>query len=165
VQEIEIVRIGPGDWEEMCEVRLAALLDSPAAFGSTHAGWVDASEEQWRARLSDVPLTLVARRAGRPVGLVCGSRVGTDAVELISMWVAPEVRGSGLARALIDAVVAWAGAQGRTTFLMVRVGNDRARAAYERAGFVDTGIPDDHPAGVPPEHRMVHGVDRGGTAS
>ena len=40
---------------------------------------------------------------------------------------------------------------------MVRSENDRARAAYAAAGFVDTGIPDDHPAGEPPEHRMVHG--------
>ena len=73
------------------------------------------------------------------------------------MWVAPEARGSGLARALIDGVVAWAAAQGRTTFLMVRADNERARRAYERAGFVDTGIPADHPSDDPPEHRMVRG--------
>ncbi len=40
---------------------------------------------------------------------------------------------------------------------MVRSENDRARAAYARAGFVDTGVPDDHPTDEPPEHRMVHG--------
>jgi hypothetical protein len=41
---------------------------------------------------------------------------------------------------------------------MVRVGNDRALAAYERAGFVSTGVPDDHPADAPPELRMVRGL-------
>lgn len=156
MHEIEIVRIGADDWREFREVRLASLADSPAAFGSRYDAWVDAPEERWRSRLTDVPLTLVARQAGRPVGVVSGSPEGDDEVELISMWVDPELRGTGLARALVDAVVAWAAAQHRTTVLMVRSDNDRARAAYERAGFVDTGVPADHPADEPPENRMVH---------
>jgi RimJ/RimL family protein N-acetyltransferase len=159
VHDVEIVRIGPEDWQEFREVRLASLADSPAAFGSRYDAWVDAPEGRWRARLTGVPLTLLARREGRPVGVVSGSPEGDDEVELISMWVAPQLRGTGLARALVDAVVAWAAAQHRTTFLMVRIDNHRARAAYERAGFVDTGVPDDHPADEPPENRMVHQPD------
>ena len=153
-----IVRVGPDDWSEFREVRLASLADAPDAFGSTYADWVGAAEERWRARLTDVPLTLVARRAGSPVGVASGSPAQLDerpAVELISMWVSPAERGTGLARLLIDGVVGWAAAQDLPTFLMVRVGNDRARAAYERAGFVSTGVPADHPAGAPPELRMV----------
>lgn len=155
-----VVRVGPDDWEEFREVRLAALADAPDAFGSTYAGWVDAPETQWRRRLTDVPLTLVARREGRPVGVVSGAPTELDglaAVELISMWVSPDDRGSGLADRLIAEVVAWADERDATTFLMVRVGNDRALAAYERAGFVSTGVPDEHPADAPPELRMVLG--------
>jgi GNAT superfamily N-acetyltransferase len=154
----EIVRVDADDWSEFREVRLASLADAPDAFGSTYADWVDAAEERWRARLTGVPLTLVARRDGRPVGVVSGSPASledADAVELISMWVAPAERGTGLARLLIDGVVGWATAQDLPTFLMVRVGNDRARAAYERAGFVSTGVPADHPVGAPAELRMV----------
>ena len=158
MQETEINQVGPDDWREFREVRLASLADAPDAFGSTYAGWVDAPEEQWRARLTDVPLTLVARRDGRPVGVVSGSEAtleGTDAVELISMWVSPAERGTGLAGRLIATVVSWATGQGLPTFLMVRVGNERALAAYERAGFVSTGVPEDHRVGTPPERRMV----------
>jgi GNAT superfamily N-acetyltransferase len=154
----EIAAVGAEDWPEFREVRLASLAGAPEAFGSTYADWVDAPEERWRARLTGVPLTLVARRDGRPVGVASGSSAlleGRPAVELISMWVSPAERGTGLARRLIDGVVEWATAQDLPTFLMVRVGNDRALAAYERAGFVSRGVPDDHPGDAPQELRMV----------
>ena len=57
------------------------------------------------------------------------------------MWVDPAARGSGVAAALIGAVVEWARSAGRATYLMVRSENARAIAAYARAGFVDLGIP------------------------
>ncbi len=60
--------------------------------------------------------------------------------ELVSMWVAPAGRGTGAASALIDAVAGWARDGGATELdLWVVEGNDRARRAYERAGFVATG--------------------------
>jgi ribosomal protein S18 acetylase RimI-like enzyme len=155
----EIVSIGPESWEEFRAVRLASLADAPEAFGSRHSDWVDASEEQWRARLHDVPLTLVARAGdvgGAPVGVACGMPVGEDAVELISMWVDPSARGRGLADRLVAGVVAWAAERNRSTYLMVREGNHRAIAAYARAGFVDRGVPRGWPDDAPRERRMDH---------
>ena len=37
---------------------------------------------------------------------------------------------------------------------MVRSDNARARTAYERAGFVDLGVPPDWPSDEPAENRM-----------
>ncbi|GAA5113312.1 hypothetical protein GCM10023339_17470 [Alloalcanivorax gelatiniphagus] len=152
----EIVRIGPDDWREFRDVRLASLQDAPGAFGATYADWVAASEERWRRRLVDVPLTLVARTDVGPVGVVCGAE-GADGVELISMWVAASHRGTGLAGELIAEVVAWARGEGRATFLMVRDDNAAAIHSYLRAGFVDLGVPDDWPEGELTERRMRHG--------
>jgi ribosomal protein S18 acetylase RimI-like enzyme len=76
-------------------------------------------------------------------------------VELISMYVAAEARGTGLASRLVDRVVEWGSAQGRGTFLMVRTHNAAAITAYRRAGFVDQGVPQDWPEDAPPERRMV----------
>jgi ribosomal protein S18 acetylase RimI-like enzyme len=70
------------------------------------------------------------------------------------MWVTPAARGTGVARQLIDAVTRWAAGQDRRTYLMVRSDNLRARKSYERAGFVDTGIPEGWPVNEPPERRM-----------
>jgi ribosomal protein S18 acetylase RimI-like enzyme len=151
---VDITRIGPDDWQTFREVRLASLAGSPGAFGSRHADWVEAPEPQWRSRLTTVPLTLLAQDGTNVVGVVSGQRVGEHEVELISMWVAPAVRGAGVARALIDAVVEWADGQDRSTFLMVRSDNARARTAYERAGFVDLGVPPDWPSDEPAENRM-----------
>jgi ribosomal protein S18 acetylase RimI-like enzyme len=48
----------------------------------------------------------------------------------------------------------WAAGQDRSTYLMVRSDNTRARKAYERAGFVDRGVPEGWPVDEPPERRM-----------
>ncbi|MGZ6672124.1 MAG: GNAT family N-acetyltransferase [Solirubrobacteraceae bacterium] len=61
-------------------------------------------------------------------------------VHLYAMWVAPQVRGTGAGKALVEAVVAWAvhrGAERLTT--SVTEGNTAAAALYAAAGFEDTG--------------------------
>ena len=151
----ELVRLDADDWEDFRRVRLASLADSPQAFGARHADWVEATEEQWRARLTDVPLTLAARSEGRLVGVVCGMPSESH-VDLISMWVAPDHRGTGLAGRLVAGVVEWASSQGLDTELMVRDDNARAIRAYERAGFTDLGVPPDWPAEAVRERRMRH---------
>ena len=151
--EPELQRVGADEWETFRDVRLASLADAPDAFGATYADWVDASDDRWRSRLTDVPFTVVASVDGRGVGVVSGAPLD-DHVELISMWVAPDHRGTGLAGRLVDEVASWASARGQDTYLMVRDDNDRAILAYERAGFVDRGVPDDWPDDAPRERRM-----------
>lgn len=152
---VEIVRIGPDQWRLFRDLRLRALHEAPAAFGSRYEDWLDASEERWRDRLETVPLNVVACRAGAQVGMASGALDDEGGAELISMWVDPSARGSGVAAALIEAVVAWADAAGRTTYLMVRSDNARAIAAYTHAGFQDLGIPPGQSPDDPPENRMV----------
>jgi ribosomal protein S18 acetylase RimI-like enzyme len=156
VTDVEIQRIGPDEWEVFRDLRLRALREAPYAFGSRYADWVDASESRWRDRVTAVPLNLVARLDGGLAGMASGVLEGEDEAELISMWVDPAARGSGVAAALVGAVVEWATALGRTTYLMVRSDNARAISAYARAGFVDLGIPPDRDPDEPPENRMVH---------
>jgi len=61
-------------------------------------------------------------------------------VQLISMWVADEARGRGVARALIGEVARWALGRGSTTVvLFVQEANTPARALYTRMGFTPTG--------------------------
>jgi ribosomal protein S18 acetylase RimI-like enzyme len=157
----DLVRVGAGEWQTFRDVRLASLSDAPGAFGARHADWVGASEERWRSRLTDVPFTVVARSEGRGVGVVSGAPSESH-VELISMWVAPDHRGTGLAGRLLDEVSSWASARGQGTCLMVRDDNTRAIRAYERAGFTDLGVPDDWPDDAPRERRMRRDVIRTG---
>jgi ribosomal protein S18 acetylase RimI-like enzyme len=59
---------------------------------------------------------------------------------LYGMWVDPRFRGTGVGRALVDAVIAQARAGGkRRVVLHVVADNDSAARLYQRAGFVATG--------------------------
>src|SRR5579885_3319557 len=132
-----IRRIGIDEWSLWRRLRRAALADAPAAFGSTLAEWsgVGDTEERWRARLHDVPANFVASLGGDPVGMVSAAGPDAGEVELISLWVAPAARGSGVGDALVGAVVEHARRLGvGRVALSVRASNGPALALYERNG-------------------------------
>ncbi|MER7166533.1 GNAT family N-acetyltransferase, partial [Micromonospora sp. NPDC000207] len=69
-----------------------------------------------------------------------------DVTVVFAVYVTPAWRGSGLLADLIDGVAAWSQACGRPELMLeVVVGNDRAVRAYQRLGFVDTGVRVPHP--------------------
>ncbi|TCP50976.1 acetyltransferase (GNAT) family protein [Tamaricihabitans halophyticus] len=136
---IETQLLDPDDWRLWRQLRHAALREAPSAFGSTYGEWSGAgdTEERWRARLSQVPLNIVLRLDGAPVGMVSGLVRVDDVVELTSMWVAPAGRGKGIGDTAVRAVVDWAGE--RDVILSVKTGNEPAIRLYRRNGFVDVG--------------------------
>ena len=79
----------------------------------------------------------------------------TDAAGLFGMWVAPEVRGQRVGRALVAAVIAWARGEGyRRVVLDVADANRAAIRLYESCGFVATGETGTLPP--PREHITEH---------
>lgn len=141
---VRLERLGPDDWPRWREIRLAALRNAPTAFGSSSEREERRTGEEWRAWLApDRGLTVLAvDDGGRPVGLVGGYRPAElpDAVELVSMWVAPSARGRGIGDLLVREVVAWAREEGAAEVLLwVTRANEVAHALYERHGFRDTG--------------------------
>ncbi|MCY1013959.1 GNAT family N-acetyltransferase [Nannocystis pusilla] len=139
---MKIVRLEAHEGERLRTVRLAALGDAPDAFGGTLAEAAVRRADEWRQQLVELP-TFVAELAGRDVGMVRAVRhkVELDTGELLSMWIAPTARGQGVGDALVDAVVAWARAEGlRRLVLEVGDANAAAIALYARNGFVPTGV-------------------------
>jgi GNAT superfamily N-acetyltransferase len=58
----------------------------------------------------------------------------------VQMWVAPESRGHGLGRQLVEAVADWARKRGMTRIkTSVTEGNHAAESLYTAAGFLPTG--------------------------
>jgi len=160
-----IRRITPRDVEVFRQTRLRALADSPAAFGSTYAAEAAFPDETWVERVtiaaeSSERAMFLAFDGKECIGLAGGfdGELGVDR-QLISMWVAPDHRGTGIASELVDAVLAWAADGGaKTVGLWVTRGNDRAQRLYERMGFAVTG--DVQPLPSDPckdEVRMVYG--------
>lgn len=152
---VDVLVLTSGDWRLWRHLRLAALAEAPGAFGSTFAEWSGSgdTDARWRARLAGVGLNLVLTVGGEPLGMVSATAHNADGeVELISLWVAPARRGRGVGDEAVQQVAAWACNQhpGDALVLSVKTDNGRARALYERHGFVDAGpSPDD-----PDERRM-----------
>jgi len=136
---IRFEHIGPEDWRLWREVRLRALAEAPNAFCSSLSDWQGSgdTEQRWRERLGDVALNVVAVKDDRGVGQVSGTRTDDeDEVELISMWVAPDVRGTGIGDSLVEEVVRWAHRMGvRAVRLAVMKANPEAIALYRRHDF------------------------------
>lgn len=137
---IELQALAPADWQIWRELRLAALAESPTAFGSRLADWQSADEERWRERLAILgSVNFVALLDGRPSGMASGVPGDDGVPELISMWVSPAARGKGVGDRLVESVAQWARQQGATALrLAVVEDNEKATALYRRNGFADT---------------------------
>ena len=133
-------------------IKLEALLDAPSAFGSTYARELLFTNDEWLQRSKsfngDTKILFLALDAGQPCGLIGSVLDETDPskADVISMWVAPSHRRSGLGSALLDTVLDWARARGVGTLrLNVTSSNDAAIAFYQRYGFVKTGRTEPYP--------------------
>jgi GNAT superfamily N-acetyltransferase len=140
--QIEVRRVGADGWQVLRDVRLAALLDAPEAFSSSYEREAGFGQEDWLDRITrGASFLAYTNGAGSaPAGIAGGFVPDSGIAELVSMWVAPGNRGSGIAGALVGAVVGWARAEGHDQLhLWVTEGNEPARILYERCGFTPTG--------------------------
>jgi GNAT superfamily N-acetyltransferase len=139
--ELVIRRTGTDDWLALRAIRLEALADTPDAYGSTYEGTVDFSTRRWKAMASESRYWL-AERDGDVLGMVSGGfndqHPGTH--WLYGMYVTPLARGSEAAPRLVEAVSDWAKGDGASElYLHVTASVERARAFYQKMGFVETG--------------------------
>ena len=132
--------LGVEDWATWRAIRLRALQDSPAAFGSTYARELAFSEQLWTERLGDPhSVSVLVSEDGRPVGMGGGFPDLPGFLHVVAMWVEPSARGRGMGHHVLDGIRGWADPRGLRLHLDVYSGNPAARRCYERYGFVGTG--------------------------
>jgi ribosomal protein S18 acetylase RimI-like enzyme len=137
---MHVERLGLGEWRRLRDLRLRALRDAPDAFSATIDEALSRSPESWSKQL-DMP-TFVAVSGAVDVGMVrCApDEHRSDTGWLISMWVASDVRRTGVGAALVDVIIDHARAHGITRLLLdVADDNAPAIALYTRKGFAPTG--------------------------
>jgi GNAT superfamily N-acetyltransferase len=135
----EVRQLLPDDWALFREIRVRALHDAPAAFGSTAAEAERRSEQEWR-RMMAARAVFAAIGSSGAIGLAAGIIEQPLEAELISMWVDPAWRGLGVGDALVKEVEGWTARRGIGQLrLWVAEGNDRAERFYSRLGFSRTG--------------------------
>jgi len=135
------------EWELYRSLRLAALADSPNAFGGTLDDAQRRQDAEWSARLASAAASewdrpLIAELGDQAIGLAWGKiePAEPELGHVYQMWVAPAARSLGVGRMLLDDLTAWARAAGaRHLCLCVTCGNSSATRLYLRAGFKPSG--------------------------
>lgn len=132
-------RVPADDWETARAIRLDALAGSPAGtFSTTVAEASTWDEQRWREWAAPRALFVAENGAG-PLGSAAGL-LQDGSAELVSMWVNPVARGSGVSDRLVRAVIDWARDGGHPELrLWVMAGNHHAEHLYRRNGFHRTG--------------------------
>ncbi|MDT0309104.1 GNAT family N-acetyltransferase [Streptomyces sp. DSM 44917] len=134
------------DWEKLRELRLVALQDpvAPVAFYEPYEEAVHLTRGEWERRASGrEAVTFIGEtEAGNWAGMV-GAFSRQRVVYVVGVYMRPEHRGTGLARELMRAAIAWA--DGNEVRLRVHEGNQRAARFYASLGFRPTGDADADP--------------------
>ncbi|WP_339745102.1 ribosomal protein S18-alanine N-acetyltransferase [uncultured Maricaulis sp.] len=128
------------DGEAVIEVRLAGRADLDAIDEIEIDSFIaDRFERRNLRRMLNAGKTLflLARIGGEAAGyLALAFRRGSGISRIYSIAVAPQHRGSGVARAMLDAALDLTGRRGcRQVHLEVRKSNTKAINLYQRAGF------------------------------
>ncbi|MET4156607.1 GNAT family N-acetyltransferase [Agromyces sp. PvR057] len=134
------------DWQQVRELRLEMLRDTPIAFAETLEHAESLGEAVWRLRgargTTPGQTSVVAIDGERWIGHMGGYI--PDAASgplLVGVYVSPAYRGDsrGVSRRLLEAVEEWTLEFGDALRLEVHEANPRAIAFYEKLGFSLTG--------------------------
>jgi RimJ/RimL family protein N-acetyltransferase len=152
VAALRVEHVVGTDAARLRALRLEALSGDPAGFGSTIERDLARPPEFWMewAAASEVgreQRTYVLVDDGADWRGLAMARIWPDEpeeAELLSMWVAPDIRGRRGAEMLCAACAAWTRERGVPTLVLaVFATNTRARRAYEKCDFTldgdDTG--------------------------
>ncbi|MBT2485984.1 MULTISPECIES: GNAT family N-acetyltransferase [unclassified Microbacterium] len=181
---VSVRRVRADEWQRVRDLRLDAVRDPLAsiAFLTSYEAEAERPDEFWQDRAAnsadgDTVAQFVAESNGDWVGTVTvirrnagdtdhhGRVVTAPRGDVVGVFVRPEHRAAGIIDTLLSAAAEWARALGDGALALdVHVDNDRAQAAYRRAGFVDTGAR--FTASIGPETEMTRSlVDAAGVSS
>jgi hypothetical protein len=91
-ENVMVTRVAEDRWIDLRAVRLAALADSPTAFGSSLRSEVSFDEDRWRQWVRSAAL-FMALASGSPVGMAAGVAGQTSAErKLVALWL-PQIGG------------------------------------------------------------------------
>ena len=134
--------LSPDEWSRLREIRLASLLESPEAFGSSYEREIAFTEREWR-ELFNLNSYLVASIDGKDIAMMFLERLRGDfgaTCWVGGCWSNPQYRGIGALRSMFDYVDSVKDQRGwQIQGLGVFIVNESAIAAYEKLGFKAMG--------------------------
>ena len=137
---MEVVRLGPDDWEMLRDLRLRAVEEEPYAFAKTYEEEAKTTEEEWREKLATSSY-FFAKEDDKPVGMVCTVREKGVKLQhiarMFSVYVVPEARSKGIGSALMRAAMDELERDPTTVKIKLYVSEmqKEAQGLYEKMGF------------------------------
>jgi GNAT superfamily N-acetyltransferase len=154
----DVRRVRADDWPLIKGLRLEALADTPIGFLETLEQAQQLDDAVWQERAirgadGGDSFQVLAVEDDRPVA-TCVCFLTDGRACLAAVYVAPSQRGHGLLAQLVQRCADWARTRGVSELVLeVHEANGRARAAYARLGFVETGATRPYP--LPPGGREL----------
>ena len=134
--------LSPDEWSRLREIRLASLLESPEAFGSSYEREIAFTEKEWR-ELFNLNSYLVASIDGKDIAMMFLEKLRGDfgaTCWVGGCWSNPQYRGIGALRSMFDYVDSVKDQRGwQIQGLGVFIVNESAITAYEKLGFKAMG--------------------------
>lgn len=140
-------RIRPDEGDVFRTIRLRALAEDPKAFGAALGAEEAFESEAWTARAAEASggantAVFFAEFENRIEAMVGVYANDCGCTTLWGMWVAPGLRGAGVATLLVDAIEVWALEHSFDSVELCYLGgNDAAGRLYSRLGYVPSEQP------------------------
>lgn len=147
MDNLEIIKLKPEDWQYYRYLRLEALQNDPQAFGSSYQDNLQKPDSYWHGRLEDAvdgkkSWLLFAKENDRLIGMI-GAFVEDekDVAEIISLYVTKNERGKGVSQELMTGILQEIGQNDsiRKAKLVVNVNEIPAVTLYKNFGFQIAG--------------------------
>lgn len=139
---MHITKLSPNQRQAYKDIRLLALKSDPEAFGSSYEEEAGLTEQNWRERINAMWFAINDEEVAGLIGLLAKEGLASKHIGIIvSLWIKPEFRGQGLAKALLKTVQDKAKALGfRKLSLHVTTNQTPAIKLYENIGFERIGL-------------------------
>jgi RimJ/RimL family protein N-acetyltransferase len=139
-----VMRLGEADAAAFRDIRLEGLRLHPEAFGASLEEEIDRPVEWFAGRIAGGAVFAAKAADGELLGVAGFQRPVTAKLRhkgvLWGMYVREAARGTGVAAAVVGAVLDHAGAEVEEVLLTVAADNAAALRLYRRAGFVQYGL-------------------------
>ena len=100
---VEVTELLPADWQRLRSLRLQSLADSPHAYGASHEVEAELSQDAWLERMGKSKY-FAASIDGTDCAIMSVEELDGDFganIWLGGCWVNPDVRGTGVMKAMV----------------------------------------------------------------
>lgn len=139
---IIITQLPPHEWQRYRNFRLAALQESPNAFGNAYESEQHIPEEQWHLWIANVWFALEDNIILGIIGFLPES---PTTAQIVSFWVTPQSRGKGIGKQLLQYIQELAKNRNFTKlYLYVSTTQTAAIGLYHAQGFTTVSLEKNH---------------------